>query len=150
MNIDYQIGDASNPGDGILTIIAHVCNNIGVWGGGFTAALSARDRLPDQRYRRHTEWALGAVEIIPFVNEWTCVANMVAQHGVGRAQTPIRYDALEQCLTSVADTAAKQFAVIRMPRIGCGLAGGTWADVEPIVRRCLTDRGIPVTVCDLS
>ena len=34
-----------------------------------------------------------------------------------------------------------------MPRIGCGLAGGKWAVVEPIIQRALED--IPVFVYDL-
>ena len=35
-----------------------------------------------------------------------------------------------------------------MPRIGCGLAGGRWEKVEPLVRTRLSDRGISVTVYD--
>lgn len=35
-----------------------------------------------------------------------------------------------------------------MPRIGCGLAGGTWPRVEPLVENRLVRRGIPVTVYD--
>ncbi|MFD7653779.1 hypothetical protein ACFV4N_07340 [Actinosynnema sp. NPDC059797] len=36
-----------------------------------------------------------------------------------------------------------------MPRIGCGLAGGRWDLVEPLVTGELTDHGIPVTVYDV-
>ena len=35
-----------------------------------------------------------------------------------------------------------------MPRIGCGLAGGTWKEVEPIVQAALD--GLPVVVYDLA
>jgi hypothetical protein len=35
-----------------------------------------------------------------------------------------------------------------MPRIGCGLAGGRWERVEPLVTAELTDRGVHVTVYD--
>lgn len=35
-----------------------------------------------------------------------------------------------------------------MPRIGCGLAGGTWARVEEVISKTL--EGIPVTVYDLQ
>jgi hypothetical protein len=32
-----------------------------------------------------------------------------------------------------------------MPRIGCGLAGGKWEQMEPIITRSLVDCGIEVT-----
>jgi O-acetyl-ADP-ribose deacetylase (regulator of RNase III) len=35
-----------------------------------------------------------------------------------------------------------------MPRIGCGLAGGRWDKIEPIVVRTLCDHGIYTTVYD--
>ncbi|SEQ20797.1 hypothetical protein SAMN04487983_1003320 [Streptomyces sp. yr375] len=35
-----------------------------------------------------------------------------------------------------------------MPRIGCGLAGGTWSRVEPLVAERLVERGVAVTVYD--
>jgi hypothetical protein len=35
-----------------------------------------------------------------------------------------------------------------MPRTGCGLAGGKWSRVEPLVSDRLARRGIPVTVYD--
>jgi hypothetical protein len=35
-----------------------------------------------------------------------------------------------------------------MPRIGCGLAGGRWERIEPLIQHNLAERGIPVTVYD--
>jgi hypothetical protein len=35
-----------------------------------------------------------------------------------------------------------------MPRIGCGLAGGKWSRVEPLITERLVRRGIAVTVYD--
>lgn len=35
-----------------------------------------------------------------------------------------------------------------MPRIGCGLAGGTWDRVGPIVEEELCAHGVPVMVYD--
>jgi hypothetical protein len=37
-----------------------------------------------------------------------------------------------------------------MPRIGCGLAGGKWEQIEPIIERTLADAGIHVNVYDLD
>jgi hypothetical protein len=35
-----------------------------------------------------------------------------------------------------------------MPRIGCGLAGGKWEMIEPIILRTLIANGIAVSVYD--
>jgi hypothetical protein len=37
-----------------------------------------------------------------------------------------------------------------MPRIGCGLAGGTWDKIEPLIRETLCAAGVPVTVYDFG
>ncbi|MQY33582.1 hypothetical protein SRB17_15430 [Streptomyces sp. RB17] len=39
-------------------------------------------------------------------------------------------------------------ASVHMPRIGCGLAGGTWSRKEPFITERLVKRGIEVTVYD--
>jgi hypothetical protein len=36
-----------------------------------------------------------------------------------------------------------------MPRIGCGLSGGDWEIVEPIIFRTLCTAGVPTFVYDL-
>ena len=70
---------------------------------------------------------------------------MIAQRGImanGNVQ-PIRYDALEQCLTTVSMLRPHS---VHMPRIGCGLAGGEWSMIEPIILR--TFSGLDVYVYD--
>ncbi|WP_285749234.1 hypothetical protein [Lentzea sp. NBRC 105346] len=37
-----------------------------------------------------------------------------------------------------------------MPRIGCGLAGGEWDRIEPLITSELVDHDIPVTVYDTN
>ncbi|GGN44191.1 hypothetical protein GCM10012285_26520 [Streptomyces kronopolitis] len=48
----------------------------------------------------------------------------------------------------VADGARRLGASVHMPRIGCGLAGGVWSRVEPLISVRLARGGIPVTVYD--
>lgn len=78
------------------------------------------------------------------------VANMVGQRGMrtGSGGPPIRYDALERCLVALAGHAVELGASVHMPRIGCGLAGGVWSRVEPLVTGALCERDIEVTVYD--
>lgn len=35
-----------------------------------------------------------------------------------------------------------------MPRIGCGLAGGKWSRIEPLIANTLCARDVEVTVYD--
>ena len=41
-------------------------------------------------------------------------------------------------------------ASVHMPRIGCGLAGGKWEEIEPIITDELTSQGIEVSVYDFG
>jgi O-acetyl-ADP-ribose deacetylase (regulator of RNase III) len=155
--IQYVTGDATAPTIPGPRIIAHICNDVGSWGKGFVLALSRRWPAPAAEYKKwyanrdRNDFRLGAVQLVEVAPDlW--VANMVAQHRL-TAQSgvpPIRYDALEESLKQVAERAAQLGASVHMPRIGCGLAGGRWEEVEPIIRRTLAERDVPVTVYDLA
>jgi O-acetyl-ADP-ribose deacetylase (regulator of RNase III) len=148
-------GDATSPQAKGPKLIAHICNDLGGWGKGFVLAVSRRWPEPEADYRRwHRERAgndfgLGAVRVVQ-VRPDTWVANMIGQHGMkrGSAGPPIRYQAVARCLATLADRAEELGATVHMPRIGCGLAGGTWARIGPLVEAALSERGISVTVYD--
>jgi len=76
---------------------------------------------------------------------------MIGQRGIrsGSDGPPIRYPAVEQCLRTLGDRAIELQASVHMPRIGCGLAGGHWDRIEPLIDAALGQRGVPVTVYDL-
>ncbi|MCJ0874712.1 macro domain-containing protein [Streptomyces sp. AP-93] len=150
-------GDASSPQARGPKIIAHVCNDLGGWGKGFVLALSKRWSEPEAAYRAWhrgrsgNDFGLGAVQLVQ-VRPDTWVANMVGQHGMrtGSGGPPIRYEAVERCLALLAAHAAELGASVHMPRIGCGLAGGKWSRIEPLIRDGLCAKGIPVTVYDFG
>ncbi|WP_327089179.1 macro domain-containing protein [Nonomuraea sp. NBC_01738] len=148
--LSYVTGDATSPsGDG-PRIICHVCNDLGGWGRGFVLALSRRWPEPEAAYRSMRSYELGETQLVQ-VEPTIWVANMIAQHGVRPTQAgpPIRYEALNNCLAALATRAADLGASVHMPRIGCGLAGGTWDQVEPLITDNLVRQGIEVTVYDL-
>jgi hypothetical protein len=60
----------------------------------------------------------------------------------------VRYEAIDAGLALLADKALELEASVHMPRIGCGLAGGKWSRVEPLISERLVARGVPVTVYD--
>ncbi|WP_246016747.1 macro domain-containing protein [Micromonospora pisi] len=132
-----------------------MCNDLGGWGKGFVLAVSRRWPEPEHAFRQwHRErsgndFGLGATQLIQ-VRSDTWVANMVAQRGIrtGSGGPPIRYEAVERCLNAVAEHATRLSASVHMPRIGCGLAGGRWERIEPLVIATLSDRDIATTVYD--
>ncbi len=40
-------------------------------------------------------------------------------------------------------------AKVQMPRIGCGLAGGFWDEIETIIEDTLLQKEVEVFVCDI-
>lgn len=73
----------------------------------------------------------------------TWVANMVGQHGMkaGSAGPPVRYEAIGKCLAALAVEAGRLSASVHLPRIGCGLAGGKWERIEPLITSTLVEAG---------
>lgn len=156
-SIRYIVGDATRPVGHGPKVIVHVCNDRGVWGKGFVMAVSKQWKEPEAAYRRwykqegDTPFALGQVEIVSVENGlW--VANLIGQHGTRSSggTPPIRYAAVEDGLRRVAEFAVQEAASVHMPRIGCGLAGGSWEAIEPIIERRLLTAGVAVFVYDLK
>jgi O-acetyl-ADP-ribose deacetylase (regulator of RNase III) len=155
--IEYLVGDATDPVGTGTKIIAHICNDVGAFGAGFVVPLGQKFPLAKSSY---LAWAMKE-DLIPFrLGRMTLVrceepsprifvANMIAQEGCGwnNGVPPIRYNALEDCLAELVLHARSLNASVHMPRIGCGLAGGTWDKVEPLISKHLHD--IDVKVYDL-
>jgi len=156
MQTTYLKGDATSPQSAGQCIICHICNDVGGWGKGFVLAISKRWPGPESQYRTWHEqgesagFRLGAIQLVR-VEATITVANMIAQHGIrpSAGVPPIRYDALRRCLDELARQAVALGASVHMPRIGCGLAGGTWPEVEASVEATLAAAAVPVYVYDL-
>lgn len=169
--LNHVIGDASRPqGDG-PRIIAHVVNDSGMWGAGFTSSLNkawpeaGEDYRLWHRYRYQAtmdhpaSFAMGNVR-------YTCVegglngkgdtekplwvAHMIAQRGTKYTSSrPLRYDALGGCLLKVSQMAVENNASVHMPRIGAGLAGGDWGIIQELLFDAFVRQAVPLTVYKL-
>lgn len=148
--LHYIIGDATEP---VIrpAMIAHVNNTINGWGRGFVVSLSRKYPEPEKAYH---EWfktgspQLGDVQFIQ-VKPDICVANMIAQYGIrweGKTP-PIRYDALEKCLTKVYKKCADENLTLTSPRIGAVLSGGRWQTIENIIKKVMT---VDTYICTLE
>jgi O-acetyl-ADP-ribose deacetylase (regulator of RNase III) len=155
--VDYVIGDATAPRGAGPRVIVHVCNDIGGWGRGFVVAISKRWKAPEAAYRDwhrrsgEPRFALGAVQFVE-VEPDLSVANLIGQAGLRttNGKAPIRYGAVREGLARVREHAQQTGATVHMPRIGCGLAGGRWEEILPIIESELAAHGIDVTVYDLA
>lgn len=149
--ITYLTGDASDPIGKRPCIITHVVNDIGAWGAGFVLAVSKRyprDHIVykdwirgESPYRERAKFGT----ILPIQHEdGVTDVLLLAQNGVGGRPggIPLCYQALHDALTLLSWYEPDQ--PIHMPRIGCGLAGGTWDKVGPMVESTLNRREVYV------
>lgn len=157
--LQYKFGDATNPEMGDKpVVIAHICNDIGVFGAGFVVPLAKRYPVARDRY---IEWAktgsedsvrfeLGNVQFVK-ISDKLWIANMIGQKGIGmRRGPPIRYDAVDSALLKVAKFCKQNDAEVAGPRFGSGLAGGSWHIIESLIVKQLCKAGISVTIYDLK
>jgi len=153
-SITYLKGDASQPrGSGTRLLIQVVNDAALTWGGGFSLVLRKKWPSLQQAFR---SWAMEFRNLklanlhIVAVDETLSLISMVAQHGYGPSATPrIRYLALRDCLKKISDIAVERGATVHMPRIGCGLAGGSWDVVSELITETISNRSVKVFVYDL-
>ena len=151
----FTKGDATLPNGSNLRYILQIVNNEGKYGAGFSGSLARRWPKVETEYRswwreRFGKLRLGDIQVVQILSDLV-VINMVAQKGIVGPENskPIDYAALKACLAKAGAEISNYNASVHMPRIGCGLAGGTWEDVEPLIEAELLKRGISVTVYDL-
>lgn len=155
-DIKYVIGDATHPEadpQGYARCIVHCCNDIGGWGSGFVLALNKLSAEPKRVYLEQNPYELGDVSYATVQDangKWLWVANVIGQHGTANPNNPhpIRYDAIYTGLQTVSDYLRNCGFGLHMPRMGAGLAGGSWKVIEAIIEEVVPD-DIPVTVYDL-
>lgn len=155
VGIVYVRGDVTQPrGDG-NKLVAHIVNDkASTWGAGAARAIGDRWPLAHSDFKNWTiarsgEFELGAIHEFKLSDSLTIVS-MVAQHGYGDSSKPrIRYAALRDCLTKLANISTERKGSIHMPKIGTGFAGGNWRVIEDLIVETLIVKGIRVTVYDL-
>ncbi|MEK4424948.1 hypothetical protein [Solibacillus sp. FSL K6-1523] len=155
--ISYLKGDASFPLED-NTIILHVVNILGLWGKGFVLSLSKQFPYSKSEYLRWAKdkatFRLGEVQFVRVGQQKNIIiANMLAQKGVRKNykdnSTYIDYDALRLCLRKVVRFSLLNRLSIQMPKIGSGLAGGDWSEIEKIINEELIYYKIKCSVLEL-
>jgi len=149
--ITYVKGDATHPQGEGKQLIIHCCNDIGVMGAGVALAIKKKWPVVYSQYRiwykKGKDFKLGNIQAVR-VEKDVAVVNMIGQKDIYKkgGVPPIRYKAIESCLTKVADLAEKYGASVHAPQFGSGLSGGKWNVIEGMLQELICSRDIPVTV----
>jgi len=133
-------------------VIAHVCNNLGVWGKGFTAALDKRWPEVGKYYQTYLYHVLGT-NIVADTASGDIVVCMIAQDGLpsNGNKRPLKYAALVECMVEVLNrTKMEYWTDLRCPKFGSGLARGNWEFIEELIKEIWVDNGLNVTVYELE
>jgi|ERR1035437_383382 hypothetical protein len=153
--ITYLFGDATRPrGNGPRIVVQVVNDRTPNWGGGFPLAIRRSWPTVQEDFRAwvrddQNRLSLGNAHLSQ-VSPDLFVASLVAMHGYGASPKPrIRYGALEDAISQVAEVAVEHGASVHAPRIGAGQAGGSWPVVAGLLEEILGSRGVAVTIYDL-
>jgi len=135
-------------------LVAHISNDIGAWGRGFTASLDKRWPTVGQSYRAHMEhalqvksWVLGSNHV-DYVDNDKAVVCMIAQHGLPGVHNPepLRYGVLVDCMRAVCRLAVRDGYEIHCPKFGSGIARGDWDVIQSLIKELWVDQGVDVHV----
>lgn len=171
--VHYLVGDATSPVlfDG-KNVIVHCCNTIGAWGAGFVIPLAAKYPQSKKDYQKFISDEQKAFKNRPLdielekemfsrkilgriayteVSDSLGIANLIGQDGIYSkdGQVPIRYEALRTGFSRIINSFKNHKLTIHCPRIGAGLAGGIWSDIEKLLIEEFVEKGVDVYVYDL-
>lgn len=126
-------------------VIPHVCNNKGIFGGGFTSGIVKHYPIVQENYQLlGKKCVLGYTQFVVAKHDKTTdkkiiFANMIAQNGTISKNNPkpINYYALCLCMKSVSDyinnSTDPSETQIHAPQFGSGLAGGNWHLISELI-----------------
>lgn len=117
-------------------ILAHGCNCRGGFGSGVAGIVA---RLYPEARKAYLEkykterWTLGEVQFVE-IHPDRIVANLATQDTFGGLGRHVSYDAIDDCFVTLLEYAKAGAYTVAIPRIGAGLAGGSWPVIESIIR----------------
>lgn len=127
--------------DAPQAVVAHGCNCQGAMGRGI--ALGMRQRFPRmfEHYRSlclQGKFRPGQVLMWKTPTGW--IANLATQDNWGTQAVQARPEWIETCLTKLVRWCREHgYSELATPRLGCGLGGLRWEQVEPIFERLASD-----------
>lgn len=146
--LKYVKGDLLSVEHGI---IGHSVNCKGAFGSGVAGQIARRYPQVKKFYLekyRYIGWQLGDVQFVDLTDTdpVLIMVNIAGQDDYGTDKINVDYSALAIGLEKVFKFAQAENLPVALPKIGCGLAGGTWETVERIITTLLMKYPIEVTI----
>ena len=127
---------------GRFDVIAHGCNCFLNMGAGIALEIKKvfpRAYLADCQTKKGDKSKLGTVSIAYY--DKLHIVNAYTQFSFGKGMQ-LDYDALRECLKYIKQEYSGKR--IGLPKIGCGLAGGSWGMVKEIIEEELKDEDVTI------
>ena len=164
MSIIYKKGDVLKAlKNGEVDIVAHGVNCSGGFGSGIAGQIAKQFHEVKKEYihKYQTEgWGLGQTQTVNYYTEGKgyrhkCITvNCATQKYYGsnpRSQPNgmyCDYEAIKECMIELHNSCKVLGLILGINRIGCGLGGGDWNEVEKIINDIFSD--ITIVVYDLE
>lgn len=140
--IKYKKGDLLEAEE---DIIAHGVNCVGGFGSGVAGQIAKQFPFIKSCYLekyRFEGFELGEIQIIECSKTFINCATQ--KEYLPRDQCHANYIAIRDCMNKVKCYAFLKNKSIAIPKIGCGLAGGDWNIVKPILEEVFNDFDVTV------
>jgi len=134
--IHYKKGDVTEATE---QVIAHGVNCTGHFGSGVAGAIKRNHPYVREQYLSLSEHILGTCQFVEYAGRIWVNAHTQQDNGYDGKQYA-DLTAVAYCLVSIAEYMRDNLlTTIAMPKIGCGLGGLDWEQVEILVQNILED-----------
>ena len=152
--------------EGKFQVVSHGCNAFCTMGAGIAPQMAKAfgcDKFPmeaqqhrgDYNKLGQIDWKVSTYTVCnsetDFLEFDLAVINSYTQYGFGLnheggSARPIDYDALRLCMRKINHQFKGRH--VGLPKIGCGLAGGSWDTIKLIIQQELKDCKVTVVIYD--
>lgn len=124
-----------------VEIKVHQTNIWGIMGAGIAAQIREKYPKVNKEYvdwcENHAKDGLIGTIFVCKAEDGSRICNMFSQNVVARDATLTNYGAFKECLKLLHEYMEKRdIRSVGFPKyIGCGIAGGNWSVIEPLIRK---------------
>jgi len=146
MSINFIKGDISTSPD---PVIAHGCNCKGGFGSGVAGVVARKWPKARVEYKKVVRpTSLGNIQVVNCGSK--VIVNMFTQLTYGRTGKHVDYEAVDDCMVKLRTYAELNLHdAVSIPRIGAGLGGGNWREIERIIREAWNGCDIALNIYSL-
>lgn len=132
--------------------IVHGCNCFNTQKAGLALQMDKEFETSEASLEYYTEHygdidKLGRIQVSTHIVENNTVLNIINAYtqyyyGFRNGKAPVDYEAITLCMRKINHNFKGKSILV--PLIGCGLAGGDWNIVKPIIQRELVDMDVTI------